>query len=244
MTPLLEVCGVSTGYGQSQVLFDMHLAVGEGQCVSLQGRNGMGKSTTVKAIMGLLPLWQGDILWRGKSISGLAPHQIAQLGIGLTPEGRQVFPNLSVTENLIATARPSTPGSRVTRTEGSQGWTLDRVFDFFPSLAARRRNFGNQLSGGEQQMLAISRALMTNPTLLILDEATEGLSPLIRQEIWKALDTLRAEGMSILVIDKNIGPLLRLCDWHTIVEKGHRVWEGDSSGLAADQALHRRYLGA
>jgi branched-chain amino acid transport system ATP-binding protein len=190
----------------------------------------------VKAIMGLLPLWQGDILWRGESIKGRAPHQIAQLGIGLSPEGRQVFPNLSVTENLIATARPATQASR--------GWTVDRVFGFFPSLAARRRNFGNQLSGGEQQMLAISRALMTNPTLLILDEATEGLSPLIRAEIWKALDTLRAEGMSILVIDKNIGPLLRLCDWHTIVEKGHRVWEGDSSGLAADQALHRRYLGA
>ena len=236
MTPLLEVRGVATGYGQSQVLFDMDLTVGEGQCVSLQGRNGMGKSTTVKAIMGLLPVWQGDILWRGKSIKGQAPHQIAQLGIGLTPEGRQVFPHLSVTENLVATARPAA--------KGIHGWTADRVFAFSPSLAARRRNFGSQLSGGEQQMLAISRALMTNPTLLILDEATEGLSPLIRQEIWKALDTLRAEGMSILVIDKNINPLLRLCDWHTIVEKGHRVWEGDSESLAADQALHRRYLGA
>jgi branched-chain amino acid transport system ATP-binding protein len=236
VTPLLELENIASGYGKSQVLFDMSLMIQEGQCVSLQGRNGMGKSTTVKAIMGLLPIWQGDIRWRGSSLKGRAPHQIAQLGIGLTPEGRQVFPNLSVTENLVATSRPAA--------KGVLGWSVDRVFEFFPSLAARRRNFGSQLSGGEQQMLAISRALMTNPKLLILDEATEGLSPLIRQEIWRALDTLRAEGMSILVIDKNISPLLKLCDWHTIVEKGHRVWEGDSSALAADQALHRRYLGA
>jgi len=236
MTPLLEVRGVATGYGQSQVLFDMHLTVGEGQCVSLQGRNGMGKSTTVKAIMGLLPLWQGDILWRGKSIKGLAPHQIAQFGIGLTPEGRQVFPNLSVTENLVATARPASQASR--------GWTVDRVFGFFPSLAARRRNFGNQLSGGEQQMLAIGRALMTNPELLILDEATEGLSPLIRQEIWRALEAVRSEGMAILVIDKNLRPLLELCDRHLILETGRVVWSGSSADLRADQTVQQKYLSA
>ena len=233
---LLQAQGLRAAYGASQVLFGIDFEIRAGEVMGLLGRNGMGKTTLIRSLLGIKSPQAGSVRFEGTEITGHSSDKIARMGLAVVPEGRQVFPNLSVTENLIATARPATKASR--------GWTVDRVFGFFPSLAARRRNFGNQLSGGEQQMLAISRALMTNPTLLILDEATEGLSPLIRAEIWKALDTLRAEGMSILVIDKNIGPLLRLCDWHTIVEKGHRVWEGDSSGLAADQALHRRYLGA
>lgn len=272
--PLLSLRDVRCGYGASQVLFDLSLDVAEGECVSLQGRNGMGKSTTVRAIMGQLALWHGEILWKGCSIRSLPTHRIARLGVGLTPEGRQVFPNLTVRENLVATARPSpplqpaaspaplsasasTPASGPASASASpsvpapaalqasprEGWTLERVFALFPALARRHRNFGNQLSGGEQQMLAVGRALMTNPQLLILDEATEGLSPLLRQEIWRVLESLRSQGMSILVIDKHLGPLLRLCDRHVLIEKGRCVWQGDSQALASAPQLHQRYLG-
>ena len=233
-TPLLEIRQASNGYGSSQVLFDMGLCVQAGQCVSLQGRNGMGKTTTLKSLMGLLPLWQGEVLWRGQAIQHWPAHRVAQLGIGLVPEGRQIFPNLTVWENLVATARPPRAGQ--------SPWRLERVYEFFPRLAERQNNFGNQLSGGEQQMLAIGRALMTNPQLLILDEATEGLSPLIREEIWAALNVLRSEGLSILVTDKNLQQLLTLCDTHYVMEKGRCVWSGDSAAFRADASVRERYL--
>jgi len=233
-TPLLEIRHATNGYGASQVLFDMGLCVHAGQCVSLQGRNGMGKTTTLKSLMGLLPLWQGEVLWQGQAIQQLPPHRIAQLGIGLVPEGRQIFPNLTVWENLVATARPARAGHKA--------WNLERVYAFFPRLAERQNNFGNQLSGGEQQMLAIGRALMTNPQLLILDEATEGLSPLIREEIWAALNVLRSEGLSILVTDKNMQQLLTLCDVHYVMEKGRCVWSGNSASFRADASVRERYL--
>jgi branched-chain amino acid transport system ATP-binding protein len=232
--PLLEIRHLQTGYGASQVLFDVSLLVHAGQCVSLQGRNGMGKTTTISALMGLLPLWQGEVLWRGEPIHGKAPYEIARLGIGLVPEGRQIFPNLTVWENLVATARQP----QMSRA----AWTLDRVLTLFPKLADRRKNFGNQLSGGEQQMLAIGRALMTNPELLVLDEATEGLSPLLRQEIWQALSSLRKEGLSILLSDKNLKQLLEQCDHHVILQKGQTVWQGDSAAFEADATLRNRYL--
>lgn len=232
---LLQIDDLTTGYGASQVLFGVSLRVQAGQCVSLQGRNGMGKSTTIRALMGMLPAWQGQILWRGQPMHGQSPHVIAQKGVGLVPEGRQVFPNLTVWENLVATARTGS---------SAQPWTLERVFDLFPKLAQRRSHFGNQLSGGEQQMLAIGRALMTNPDLLVLDEATEGLSPLLRQEIWQSLALLKQQGISILVTDKNLKQLLGLCDHHVILQKGQVVWCGDSKALAADPALRQRYLAA
>ena len=233
---LLDLNGLDNGYGASQVLFGMALQVQRGQCVSLLGRNGMGKSTTIKSIMGLLPSWKGEILWKGQPINRQPPHRIAKAGIGLTPEGRQIFPNLSVRENLIATAIP--------RPEKSNPWTLQGIYRLFPRLQERARNFGNQLSGGEQQMLAIGRALMTNPELLILDEATEGLSPLVRQEIWTALALLRTQGMAILVIDKNIRPILALSDYHYIIEKGQVAWSGTSDSLESDPELRTRYLSA
>jgi branched-chain amino acid transport system ATP-binding protein len=251
--PLLELKQLQTGYGASQALFDVSLTVPAGQCVSLQGRNGMGKSTTVSAIMGLLPCWQGDIQWQGQSVVGREPFEMARLGIGLVPEGRQVFPNLTVWENLVATAaKPTTKKTNttvksvtgLTPARATSGWDLDRVFALFPKLADRRKHFGNQLSGGEQQMLAIGRALMTHPILLILDEATEGLSPLLRQEIWQALATLRSEGLSILITDKNIKQLLTLCDHHVILQKGRTVWSGDSAQLRADAELRQLYLAA
>ena len=233
--PLLALRDVQTGYGASQVLFDVSLQVQPGQCVSLQGRNGMGKTTSISTIMGWLPCWQGDISWQGQSIANQPSHVIAKLGIGLVPEGRQIFPNLTVWENLIATARHHA---------NAGAWTLDRVFALFPKLAERRKNFGNQLSGGEQQMLAIGRALMTNPKLLILDEATEGLSPLLRQEIWQALATLKDEGLSILITDKNVKQLLGLCDHHVILQKGQVVWTGDSQAFAHDPEVREKYLAA
>lgn len=250
--PLLEIKHLQTGYGASQALFDVSLNVPAGQCVSLQGRNGMGKSSTVSAIMGLLPCWQGDIKWQGQSVVGREPFEMARLGIGLVPEGRQVFPNLTVWENLVATAAKPTKNTNAnvkTTNEliparATSSWDLDRVFALFPKLADRRKHFGNQLSGGEQQMLAIGRALMTHPTLLILDEATEGLSPLLRQEIWQALATLRSEGLSILITDKNIKQLLTLCDYHVILQKGRTVWSGDSAQFRADADLRRLYLAA
>ena len=233
---LLSVEGIDNGYGASQILFGMALKVKPGQCVSLLGRNGMGKSSIIKSIMGLLPAWCGEVLWKGQPIHRQPPHRIAQAGIGLTPEGRQIFPNLSVRENLVATA--------ITRPAKTTPWTLERVYKLFPRLQERAANFGNQLSGGEQQMLAISRALLTNPDLLILDEATEGLSPLVRQEIWVALNVLRSEGMAILVIDKNVNPILKLCDQHYIIEKGKVAWSGTSTELASQPELRVRYLSA
>ena len=232
--PLLELTQINNGYSSSQVLFEMSLVLQEGQCISLQGRNGMGKTTTIKSIMGLLPIWEGEIKWRGQNIHNLPAYKVAQLGIGLVPEGRQIFTNLTVWENLVATSRISSLRQ--------QSWNMDRIFSFFPRLAERRNNFGNQLSGGEQQMLAIGRALMTNPQLLILDEATEGLSPLIRKEIWQTLDSLRSEGLSILITDKNFRQLLSLCDWHYVMEKGQCVWSGNSTDFQSNNAQLDRYL--
>ncbi len=233
---LLEVEDLVSGYGRSQVLYGMRLRVDAGQCVTLLGRNGMGKTTTIKSIMGMHPAWKGQVRFNGAGIRNLPSHRVAQRGVGLVPEGRQIFPNLSVEENLVATAAD--------RRRKSNPWTLARVYELFPRLRERAGNFGNQLSGGEQQMLAIGRALMTNPELLILDEATEGLSPLVRQEIWAALALLRREGMAILVIDKNLAPLLQLADRHYIVEKGRIVWDGDSDALRADPEIRQKYLGA
>jgi branched-chain amino acid transport system ATP-binding protein len=232
---VLSVRDLTAFYGASQALFGMELSVGAGEVVTLMGRNGMGKTTTVNAIMGLLPARSGVVEFEGRRIDQLPSFRIARLGFGLVPEGRQIFPNLSVGENLIAAA--------ANRTSRGHPWTLRRVLEFFPRLAERQRNLGNQLSGGEQQMLAIGRALMTNPKLLILDEATEGLAPLIRQEIWSCLARLKSEGQAILLIDKNVGALIGLADRHHIVEKGRVVWTGTSDTLARDSELQHRYLG-
>ena len=233
---MLEVQGVETAYGASQVLFGMSLEVKAGEVVSLMGRNGMGKTTTIRSIMGLAPARGGSIRFNGIALRGMPSYKIAQAGIGLVPEGRQIFPNLTVRENLIATS--------ANREENKNPWTLERIYEMFPGLAERATNMGNQLSGGEQQMLAVGRALMTNPKLLILDEATEGLAPLIRAEIWKCLENLKAEGLSILVIDKNIDALSRIGDRHYIIERGHVVWQGGSDELRANEEIQHRYLGA
>src|SRR3954466_11351318 len=227
---LLELENVETCYGLSQVLFGMSLQVRSGEMVALMGRNGMGKTTTIRSIMGLTPARAGTIRFAGLDVRSNPSFRIAQAGIGLVPEGRQVFPNLTVRENLVATARGS-------------AWTLDRVFALFPQLRERQGNYGNQLSGGEQQMLAIGRALMTNPRVLILDEATEGLAPLIRVEIYRSIAQLKAEGLSILVIDKDVRALSRVADRHYVLEKGRVVWSGSSTELAADSNLQHRYLG-
>ncbi|HEX7204456.1 MAG TPA: ABC transporter ATP-binding protein [Xanthobacteraceae bacterium] len=232
---LLEVSNVETCYGLSQVLFGMSIAIAPGEMVTLMGRNGMGKTTTVRSIMGLTPAMAGSIRFDGREIRGLAAYQVAKLGIGLVPEGRQVFPNLTARENLVATA--------ANRSGASDPWTLERVCALFPRLAERIANMANQLSGGEQQMLAIGRALMTNPRLLILDEATEGLAPLIRAEIWHCLTRLKAAGQSILVIDKNVEALIRIADRHYLIERGKVVWVGSSSELAAAAPIQHRYLG-
>ena len=234
---MLELNNVTAGYGQSQVLFGMSLSVGQGEMVTLMGRNGMGKTTTVRSIMGLTPARSGSIRFGKQEIQRLPPFRIARLGIGLVPEGRQVFPNLSVRENLMATARAAGPGS------GGNPWNQARVFGMFPPLAARAGAMGNQLSGGEQQMLSLARALMTNPRLLILDEATEGLAPLIRAEIWRCLESLKAGGQSILVIDKNVEVLTRIADRHYIIERGQVAWSGASAELRADKGVLHRYLG-
>ena len=227
---MLEVEGIDAFYGRSQVLFGMELEVRAGEVVTLMGRNGMGKTTTVKTIMGLLPAARGAVRFTGEAIERLPSYRIAKLGLGLVPEGRQIFPNLTARENLVATSRPG-------------AWTLPRVFELFPRLQQRQSSMGNQLSGGEQQMLAIGRALLTNPKLLILDEATEGLAPLVREEIWRCLARLKREGQSILVIDKTVDALTRIGDRHYIVEKGRIVWQGESAALAGDRALQMRYLG-
>jgi len=232
---LLEVSNVETCYGLSQVLFGMSIAIAPGEMVTLMGRNGMGKTTTVRSIMGLTPAMAGSIRFDGREIRGLAAYQVAKLGIGLVPEGRQVFPNLTARENLVATA--------ANRNGAADPWTLERVCALFPRLAERIANMANQLSGGEQQMLAIGRALMTNPRLLILDEATEGLAPLIRAEIWHCLTRLKAAGQSILVIDKNVEALIRIADRHYLIERGKVVWVGSSSELAAAAPIQHRYLG-
>jgi branched-chain amino acid transport system ATP-binding protein len=232
---LLEVQKLETAYGASKVLYGLDLAIDAGEVVTLLGRNGMGKTTTVRSIMGLTRSQGGAIRFRGRPIERAAPDRIARMGIALVPEGRQIFPNLTVLENLAAFAD--------NRSQRADPWTPEGVFELFPNLRERADNMGNQLSGGEQQMLAIGRALVTNPHLLILDEATEGLAPLVREEIWKCLDRLRAAGQTILVIDKYIERLVRLADRHTIIERGRVAWQGTSAELNADRGLWHRYLG-
>ena len=231
---LLQVQGLHAGYGRSPVLFGVDLAVGRGEIVGLLGRNGMGKTTLVRSVMGLLQPSAGSVAWCGSAINGRPSHHIARQGLALVPEGRQVFANLSVEEHLTAFERGGgTPTA----------WTPPRLFELFPRLAERREHMGNQLSGGEQQMLAIARALVTNPQLLILDEATEGLAPLVREEIWRVLLLLREAGHAMLVIDKYVRRLIRIADRHVILEKGRVVWTGSSDALDADRSLWHRYLG-
>ena len=233
--PLLELSGVETSYGLSRVLFGVSLTIARGEMVSLMGRNGMGKTTTVRSIMGLTPPAAGSIRFDGDDIGRLPAYRIAKLGLGLVPEGRQVFPNLTARENLLATA--------ANRGGAADPWTIEKVYTLFPRLAARAGSMANLLSGGEQQMLAVGRALMTNPRLLILDEATEGLAPLIREEIWRCLTLLRGAGQAILVIDKNIEALTHIADRHYIIERGRVVWAGDSPALAGAPDVQRCYLG-
>jgi branched-chain amino acid transport system ATP-binding protein len=230
---VLTVETLKAAYGAAQVLFDVSFSVGAGEMVTLLGRNGMGKTTTISTVMGLLPAAGGKVTFNGVELRGLPPYRVAQAGLGLVPEGRQIFPTLNVEENLIATA-----AARF----GAPRWQLNDVYQMFPSLAERRRHMGNELSGGEQQMLAIGRGLMTNPKLLILDEATEGLAPLIRNEIWASLKRLKAEGQAILLVDKHVEALLPLADRHVVIEKGRTVWSGSSAALAADATVRQRYL--
>lgn len=233
---MLELEGVETFYGPSQVLFGVDLTIGAGEVVTLMGRNGMGKTTTVRSIMGLLKPRRGAIRFAGREVAGLPSHRVARLGIGYVPEGRQVFPNLTVRENLVATA--------ANHTGAADPWTVERVFGLFPRLAERAGQYGRTLSGGEQQMLAIGRALMTNPLFMILDEATEGLAPLIREEIWTVLETnLKEAGQSILVIDKHPEAMARIADRHHVMERGQIVWSGNSAELRANKAMQHRYLG-
>ena len=232
---MLAVRDLETAYGRSQVLFQVGFSIGEGELVTLLGRNGMGKTTTVKSIMGICRPKAGEIRFGDAVIQNWPSYRIAQAGVGLVPEGRQVFPNLTVRENLLATA--------ANRRREPSPWTLERVFALFPNLEERRDNYGNQLSGGEQQMLAIGRALMTNPRLLILDEATEGLAPLIRADIYRSIERLKGEGLSLLVIDKDVRALTRVADRHYVLEKGRVVWSGSSGELAADTDIQHRYLG-
>ena len=233
---LLSANRLVASYGSSQVLFDASIDINHGEFVTLLGRNGMGKSTLVKVLLGILAANSGTILFAGENITGRPDHENARRGIGLVPEGRGIFPNLTVRENLVATAVSRRNGS------GDAIWTLDSVYSLFPRLAERESNLGTDLSGGEQQMLAIGRALMTNPRLLILDEATEGLAPIVRQEIWECLRRLKHSGMSMLVIDKNLKPLMRLADRHYVIEKGRVAWSGTSSELAEASVIQSRYL--
>ena len=232
---LIHAIDLHTYYGASHILKGVNFQVRRGETIGLMGRNGMGKSTLLKSIMGLVKPRRGGVLVMGKPMTGRPPYEIAQLGVAYVPEGRGIFGNLSVVENLKMAARPGTRGQR--------DWTYERVLETFPRLQERLGHGGQQLSGGEQQMLTIGRALMTNPDLLILDEATEGLAPLIREEIWQCLDTLRQHGQTILVIDKYVQRLMRLADRHTIIERGKVVWQGDSAQLGADPALWERYIG-
>jgi branched-chain amino acid transport system ATP-binding protein len=232
---MLRVEGLETAYGPSQVLFGVSLEIAEGEVVTLLGRNGMGKTTTVLSVMGIVRPKGGSIRMGGHPIAGLPSYRVAKAGLGLVPEGRQVFPNLTVRENLVATAAG--------RGGAARSWTLERVYALFPQLAARQKNFGNQLSGGEQQMLAIGRALMTNPRLLILDEATEGLAPLVRADIYRSIEQLKAEGLAILVIDKDVRALARVADRHYVLEKGRVAWRGNSAALSDNRDVQHRYLG-
>ena len=232
---MLTVEGLETAYGVSQVLFGVSFRVGAGEVATLLGRNGMGKTTTVRSIMGIVLPRAGAIHFDGRAIHGLPSYRVAQAGLGLVPEGRQTFPNLTVRENLVATA--------ANRARAPEPWTVDKVFALFPQLAERRRHFGDQISGGEQQMLAIGRALMTNPRLLILDEATEGLAPLVRAEIYRSLERLKSAGLSILIIDKDVRALTRVADRHYVLEKGRVVWSGSSAELVAREDVQHRYLG-
>ena len=232
---MLQVKAIETYYGSSQALFGVDLQVEEGQVVTMLGRNGMGKTTTVSSIMGMSSPKRGEVTLDGRKVSHLESYKVARLGIGLVPEGRRVFPNLNVRENLLAAASQ--------RQGNASPWTLQRVYELFPRLQERQLNMGNQLSGGEQQMLAIGRALMINPRLLILDEATEGLAPIIRDEIWACLTYLKSQGQSILVIDKNLDALLRIADHHFVLEKGRVVWQGNSAQLQQDPQVQHRYLG-
>jgi branched-chain amino acid transport system ATP-binding protein len=231
---LLTIDQVHAGYGDAEALHGVSLSLAQGAALGLLGRNGMGRSTLINAIMGICPPTQGRIEFLGARIDGLPPHAIARRGIGLVPEGRRIFPNLSVRENLVVAARGAGEPPR---------WTLERVLDFFPRLRERLTNPGNLLSGGEQQMLAIGRALLTNPRLLILDEATEGLAPLIREEIWACLQRLKDLGHSILLIDKNLDELAHLADRSYIMEKGRVVWQGPTRELTANEQLRLTYLG-
>ena len=228
--PLVSLEGIDAGYGRAQVLFGMSLTVAAGEAVTLIGRNGMGKTTTIRTLFGLIRPTAGRIVLRGRDMTGAAPYAMAQTGLGLAPEGRRIFPRLTVEENLVATARGAGP------------WTLARVYALFPRLDERRGHLGRQLSGGEQQMLAIGRALMTNPDLIVLDEATEGLAPVIRAEIWTTLRALKAEGLAMLIVDKNLDALLPLADRHVVIEKGHVVWTGSSAALAQDRTRATAYL--
>ncbi|WP_431258347.1 ABC transporter ATP-binding protein [Roseateles chitinivorans] len=232
---LLEIDGLRAGYGDSQVLFGLDLRIAPGEVATLLGRNGMGKSTTLRCLTGWLAPSGGRIRFAGEDVTGWRADRIARLGLAIVPEGRQIFPNLSVLEHLKA--------FEANRRRAAEPWTVDRVFSLFPRLKERASNMGQQLSGGEQQMLAIGRALVTNPRLLVLDEATEGLAPLIREDIWRCLDTLRQAGQTILVVDKYVKRLIRLADRHSILERGQVVWRGDSAALAADQGLWHRHLG-
>ncbi len=235
MTSMLDVSALQAGYGSSQVLFGLDFRIAPGEVITLLGRNGMGKSTTIKCLSGLLAPSGGRIVLAGQDLTGQPAHRIGRAGVGLVPEGRQVFPTLTVHENLVATAHQ--------RNAGANPWTLQRVNELFPRLAERSKQAAGKMSGGEQQMLAIGRALMTNPKLLLLDEATEGLAPLIRLEIWRCVAQLKREGMSMIVIDKNLAPLLPLADRHYVVEKGRIAWQGSSDELQADQGVIDRYLG-
>ncbi len=231
-TPIVALDAVDAGYGEARVLFGLSLAVRPGEVVTLMGRNGMGKSTTIRTLFGLVRPTAGRLLVRGRDRTGAPPHAIAREGLGLVPEGRQIFTRLTVDENLVATAS----------TARGRAWDLDAVHRLFPRLAERRRNMGDELSGGEQQMLAIGRALMTNPDLLVLDEATEGLAPVLRDEIWAALAELKREGLAILVVDKHLEASMRLSDRHLVMEKGRIVWSGASADLTTDRSLAARHL--
>ena len=231
---MLKVDDLQAAYGSSQVLFGVSLDVNAGEVVALLGRNGMGKTTTINSIMGIKTPAGGAVVFEGEAIAGFPSYKIARLGLGLVPEGRQIFPNLTVQENLVAIAS--------NRRRDSTPWTLERIYQMFPNLAECRSSMGNLLSGGEQQMLAVGRALMTNPKLLILDEATEGLAPLIRQDIWNCLRRIRDDGLSILVVDKNINELEKLANRHYVLEKGKVVWTGDSAALKSDTAMQQKYL--